>query len=101
MPAQPALPGWRRAGGGDGLRVETLPRLAARDLDRHAVAFCRCRHVGVADQRRNLEPCRQLAAESRIGIGVGAADVMMEMREPREHELTARGELAKQEQHRN
>ena len=57
------------------------------------------RHIGIADKRRNLETRRELSAEGGIGVCVGAADVVVEMREAADHQLTARRQLPQQEQH--
>jgi hypothetical protein len=58
-------------------------------------------HVGVAHERRNLEPLGQRSAKRRIGIGGRAANVVIEMREPCQDELALRRQLTQQEYKRN
>ena len=83
------------------LLEEALPREASGDFDRDAVRLRRRRHVGIADDRGHAEPIGQRAAERRIGVGIRAANVMVEMREAREDELAARREVAQQEGERD
>jgi hypothetical protein len=80
------------------IAVKILPGIAAGDLERHAVARGHGRNIGVADERGNLQPRRQLAAELRVGVGLRAANVMMEMSEAGEHEPATRRQLAQHEQ---
>ena len=44
---------------------------------------------------------RELAAKGSVGVGVGAANVVVEMRETGEHQIAPRRQLPQQEQHRH
>ena len=79
------------------LAKETLPRVAARDFDRHLMRLGVAGHIGIADHRGHAEPIGERAAERRIRVRIGAANVVIEMREPGEDDLVARGEIAQQE----
>ena len=85
----------------DRLPEETLARMTARDFDRHLMRLRVARHIGIADHCGNPEPIGERAAERRVRVRVGAAHVMVEMRESREHELAARGEIAQQKRERD
>ncbi len=80
----------------DRLVEEALPRVAARDFERHLMRLRVGRHVGIADHGRHAETIGKRAAERRVVIGIGAANVMMEMRDAGKDELAARGELVQQ-----
>ena len=80
---------------------KTLARVAPGDFDRHLVRLRIAGHVGIADHRGHAEPIGERPAERRVRVGLGAANVMIEMREPGEHDLAARGEVAQQERERD
>ena len=53
-----------------------------------------CRHVRIADDGGHAETFGELAAERRVGVRVRPADVVIQVSDGREDQLSARCELA-------
>ena len=98
-----------RVRNGDAIRVDRcdrflkkpLPRKPACHFERDAM-LCRLGgNIDIADHRRHAQPIGERPAKRRVFVGRHAANPMMEVRESREHESVAGGDVAKQQDQRD
>ena len=78
-----------------------VARRVRRVFDRSARVARERRDIDALDVDRQLQPGREIAAELRVGIGIGAAQLMVQMRRAGDDETFGLGDLAQREQQRH